>query len=386
MTAWLLFLVLILAGQGPAANTAADSALLDAAQQNDLPGVTRALQQGANVNAKTRYSATALMLGAMNGNLEMVRLLAERGADLNVRDTFYSFTPMGAAMLNGRVDVIRYLIEKGSPGAPDALPLAIQRTDIPLLSAALASKEIPDRIVAATHALAVKNGNKEMAAAARSAMTARSIAPDLIVSVSPASLQPFAGTYVGPAGQALTVNLKDDQLLVVQGPATAVLFPTSETTFVSPQRPLAELTFERKGDTVERLTTRQGQQTLQLTRTSNSGVAATTAAPAPAPPGAVAARPTAADFAVAPRGTARPWPSFRGANASGAADGQGAVAEWDTASQKNIRWKTPVPGISTASPVVWGNRVYIATAVSSAGNNTFRTGLYGDTFPVNYLS
>lgn len=61
------------------------------------------------------------------------------------------------------------------------------------------------------------------------------------------------------------------------------------------------------------------------------------------------------------------------------------MAEWDVASGKNIRWKTPIPGIATASPIAWGNRVYIATAVS-ASDNTFRTGFYGDTAPVNDLS
>src|SRR5262245_9821153 len=99
-----LLLFLFLAGQGPAANSPADTALLDAAQQNDLPGVTRALQQGANINAKTRYNSNALMLASMNGNLEMVRLLIDRGSDMNVRDTFYNFTLLGAAMLNGRTD------------------------------------------------------------------------------------------------------------------------------------------------------------------------------------------------------------------------------------------------------------------------------------------
>jgi outer membrane protein assembly factor BamB len=35
---------------------------------------------------------------------------------------------------------------------------------------------------------------------------------------------------------------------------------------------------------------------------------------------------------------------------------------------------------------VWGNRVFVVTAVSSAGDKTFRTGLYGDVAPVNDLS
>jgi outer membrane protein assembly factor BamB len=388
MTAWFLVFVLLLAGQAPAQNSVADTALLDAAQQNDLPGVTRALQQGANVNAKTRYNATALTLGAMNGNLDIVRVLIERGADLTVRDTFYGFTPMSAAMMNGRIDVIRYLIERGSPGAPDAMTLAIQRRNAPLLSAVLANKEIPDRIVEATHALAVKTGSTEMAATAQAAMTARSISPNTILNLPATSLQAFTGTYAGPnAQQTAIVELKDGQLtLSLAGQAAIMLFPVAESTFVAPERPLAELMFQRKGDTVEGISVRQGAQTLQFTR----GAAAAAVAPPPAAPAApgtpAAAKPIAADLAVAPRGTARPWPSFRGAGASGVADGQGAVVEWDIATQKNVRWKTAIPGISTASPIISGNRVYIATAVSTTGDNTFRTGLYGDTASVNDLS
>jgi hypothetical protein len=81
-----------------------------------------------------------------------------------------------------------------------------------------------------------------------------------------------------------------------------------------------------------------------------------------------------------------PWPSFRGPNASGNGDGQGAITEWDAASGRNIKWKTPIPGFSTASPVVWGDKVFVVTAISSGGDKTFRTGLYGDVKPVEDLS
>ena len=30
--------------------------------------------------------------------------------------------------------------------------------------------------------------------------------------------------------------------------------------------------------------------------------------------------------------------------------------------EQNVRWKTPIPGISNASPVVWGDKVFIVTA------------------------
>jgi outer membrane protein assembly factor BamB len=379
----LLVLVLLTTTQAQTTNRPVDAALLDAAQQDDLAGVQRALQQGANVNARTRYNATALTLGAMNGNLEIVRALIERGADLSVRDTFYNFTPIAAATMNGRIDVIRYLVERGSPGSIDALTLALQRSNAPLFSAVLANKEVPDRVIAAAHAAVLKTGNADMIAAAKSAMTARSVSPSLIVTLPSSALQALTGSYA-QAGQAVVIALKDDQLLLTLGGQTVQIFPTSELTFVSPERPTTEITFERQGDRVERLSLRFGPQALQFAR---AAAGSTPAPAAPAAPAAAAASPTptVADLAVAPRGTARPWPSFRGANAAGAADGQGAVVEWDVASGRNVRWKTPIPGISTASPIVFGDRVYIATSVSTS-DKAFRTGLYGDTAPVNDLS
>jgi len=96
-------------------------------------------------------------------------------------------------------------------------------------------------------------------------------------------------------------------------------------------------------------------------------------ATAPAP----AAAPTPADFALTPKGAAQNWPMFRGVQAAGVADAQGALVEWDVKAGKNLRWKTPIPGVANSSPVVWGNRIYVATADSSTGVNTFQAGNAG---------
>jgi outer membrane protein assembly factor BamB len=76
--------------------------------------------------------------------------------------------------------------------------------------------------------------------------------------------------------------------------------------------------------------------------------------------------------------TGQNWPSFRGTRAGGVADGQGLPAEWSAPEGRHIRWKTPIPGLAHSSPVVWGNRVYVTTAVSSAGDDRFKAGLYGE--------
>jgi outer membrane protein assembly factor BamB len=80
------------------------------------------------------------------------------------------------------------------------------------------------------------------------------------------------------------------------------------------------------------------------------------------------------------------WPAFRGPNASGVADGQPMPVRWNTSTGENVLWKTPIPGLAVSSPIVWGDRVFVSTAVSSDPNVGIRTGLYGDVQPVNDLS
>ena len=73
------------------------------------------------------------------------------------------------------------------------------------------------------------------------------------------------------------------------------------------------------------------------------------------------------------------WPQFRGPSASGVGDGSNPPVRWDAGKGTNIVWSTQIPGLAVSSPVVWGDRVFVTTAVSSDPNQTLRTGLYGDT-------
>jgi len=61
---------------------------------------------------------------------------------------------------------------------------------------------------------------------------------------------------------------------------------------------------------------------------------------------------------------AQNWPSFRGPNASGVAEGTKPPTSWDVEKSQNVIWKTAIPGLSHASPIVWGNQIYVITAVS----------------------
>jgi outer membrane protein assembly factor BamB len=68
---------------------------------------------------------------------------------------------------------------------------------------------------------------------------------------------------------------------------------------------------------------------------------------------------------------AQDWPSFRGLQASGVADGRTLPDKWDAEKQINVQWKTPIPGLAHASPIVWGNRIFLTTAISQAERLTY---------------
>ncbi|MBZ5594896.1 MAG: PQQ-binding-like beta-propeller repeat protein [Acidobacteriia bacterium] len=77
------------------------------------------------------------------------------------------------------------------------------------------------------------------------------------------------------------------------------------------------------------------------------------------------------------------WPQFHGPGGSGLGDGTKPPVRWDAVKGSNIAWKTEIPGLADSSPVVWGDRVFVTTAISSDPKQGFRTGLYGDTDSVN---
>src|SRR5205814_2812894 len=55
------------------------------------------------------------------------------------------------------------------------------------------------------------------------------------------------------------------------------------------------------------------------------------------------------------------WPQWRGPYATGVSKTANPPAEWSES--KNIRWKVEIPGRGSASPVVWGDRLFVLSAV-----------------------
>lgn len=57
------------------------------------------------------------------------------------------------------------------------------------------------------------------------------------------------------------------------------------------------------------------------------------------------------------------WPAWRGPLGTGVARDASPPTSWSET--ENILWKVPVPGRGNSSPIVWGDRVYVTTAIST---------------------
>jgi outer membrane protein assembly factor BamB len=79
----------------------------------------------------------------------------------------------------------------------------------------------------------------------------------------------------------------------------------------------------------------------------------------------------------------RQWPGYRGYMASGVLDNANLPETFDFGKLENVRWKIDMPGMGISSPAIWGDRLFITSAVSDADKAGFKPGLYGDVTPVN---
>lgn len=75
------------------------------------------------------------------------------------------------------------------------------------------------------------------------------------------------------------------------------------------------------------------------------------------------------------------WPQFRGPQASGVDSSKALPTKWNVKTGENVHWQTPLPGLGHASPIIAGDRIYVATAVGP-GDPELKVGLYGDIQPL----
>src|SRR5205814_285555 len=68
------------------------------------------------------------------------------------------------------------------------------------------------------------------------------------------------------------------------------------------------------------------------------------------------------------------WPMFRGPQGTGVAEGDDLPEDWSAT--ENVEWKAEIPGRGWSSPIVWGNRIFLTTAVNTGTTPEAKKGLY----------
>lgn len=74
------------------------------------------------------------------------------------------------------------------------------------------------------------------------------------------------------------------------------------------------------------------------------------------------------------RPSSQSWPEWRGPLATGEAPAADPPVIWSES--RNVRWKVEIPGHGSATPIVWGERVFVLTAIP-AGASGARDSLFG---------
>lgn len=108
----------------------ADADLLKAASAGDLAVVSRALDGGANVNAKDEYNNTSLNWAALFGHAEVAKRLLEAGAEVENKGSGGGLTPLANAASRRHLEVVQLLMDRGARVTDDLLSIVQTKVNI----------------------------------------------------------------------------------------------------------------------------------------------------------------------------------------------------------------------------------------------------------------
>lgn len=86
----------------------------------------------------------------------------------------------------------------------------------------------------------------------------------------------------------------------------------------------------------------------------------------------------AATVAATPPAPEETWPGFRGHEMSGLAPKAKVPEQWSPT--KNVKWSVPIAGNGWSSPIIWGDTVYVTSAVGGKSFKQPSAGLYGNDY------
>jgi outer membrane protein assembly factor BamB len=347
---------------------AADSkrdAVWSAVRNGDLQALQKAIDEGGDVNAKNEYGVSALWIAASKPKFEIVELLVKKGADVNARDDIWYQTPLSSAVGARQLNTVKFLIKSGAKDVDAALVQAAGMGNTSLVQGILESAKVGQDSLDAGLSIVSSGSNKELKEVLEKA-GAKPLPP-----ASEEDLKAWAnlaGTYDSDGGSKMIIAVKKPDGLLISGRIVRRVEPdvyapigTTGTTY----------RIERKNGELARIILKRFSAEYSFYKFKEPVVAAAAAANADG------------KKIDAPLN----WPSFRGPDGTGVADGQHPPVRWDVKTGESVRWKTAIPGLGHSCPVVWGDRVFLTTAVSSGQPDPkIRVGNYGDVASVNDTS
>lgn len=346
-----------------AATAVADSSrdLRLAARSGDLKEVRRLVESGVTVSAGDDWGTTALFLAAGQGKVDIVRYLLSKGADPSARETFFGMSVLDVALWKGppEYSVVRLLLAAGATDRASALGQALETDDEDLARAAVDSGPILE-----SEATDLRTRFADLEGDAAKILARVKTTPDPPPpAYSAEDLAAFIGRFeAGDSGPAADLAVRNHRLTLDFDGARTSLTATAPRVFRNLEEGVT-VRYSGRAGTVERVfIERTGKERVRL-RLADDPIAPSASLP---------------EFESRP--VAEPtvnWPGFRGANRSGIGDGLEPPVEFDLDSGRGVAWRADLPGLGNSSPVVWGNRVYVTTAVAAGGSTPLRVGRSG---------
>jgi outer membrane protein assembly factor BamB len=357
MRCLVLLLPLALSFVAPPADDVRDQ-FHDAARRGDVKAVKELLGRVGDVNARNRFGATALWFAAYKDRTEVVKLLLAHKANPDLADNVWAATPLELAASFDNTGSVKLLLAARAKGADAILIRAAVAGKLDLVAAVLEHHRPAAEVLGAALLLAAPTATsvRERLQKAGAKPLPAATADEL------KRWQPLVGEYENPNGLRLQVQLRDRVLVGTGGLlGRGVLRPVEGLVFRVVGNETARIRFELADGKVTRVTAPNGATEIMFLPAVKT---------APVQPGPYQDEPAVVR-------TARNWPSFRGEGAAGVADGQHPPGAWDVEKPHARMWKTPIAGLGHSCPVVWGDRVFVTTAVSADPKSEFKPGLYG---------
>lgn len=365
----------MLTGSGQVAESQDAKSLWSGARKGDLTSVRAEIEKGIAVDSKTDYGATALSFAADRGHLEVVKFLLSKNADPNVKDTFYGATPMDWASSGGHYEIMKVLVLGGCDKIAPALRKAIEKKDLDFVKTVLKNPKATYQLAKSNLSYAKKIEWKEGVAVLETLVNR--LKPDFVLTDELAKR--YRGDYLLPPDTLLRIERKGESLSAKLGNGAEMLLEgITQDSFVGNG---LEVKFVPAKESISGLNWTVGGRTSflkRLTAKEAEALAGKKNDPEPTDPAkSVFAASSAKSRSEDREVSSRNWPQFRGSQGRGIADGQNPPREWDVEKGENVAWKTAIPGLGHSCPVVWGDKVFVTTAISES-DTSIKTGLYGD--------